>query len=272
MHRPLSCLVVVPPLAVALVAVVLGGCGSKDDGVDKARVKAPAAEVLKEAQTALAIQKTLHVEGRSRSRAGVTTSVVADVAAAGGGAMKLSVKTGAAIADVIVSGGKGYVRGNKPFWGAGHGDQAADALAAKLAGNWTTEPSDSDFEGQMKKLLPGRLSSCLAVGHGPLVNLGAQKDAGTDVVVLRDAGGRPGTAPGELSIAAGGPALPLRLRQTGPLRAGGTLDPRCFSDEDRRTVATDYRFSKFGESVTVAAPPKPLDYEKVLGDVVADIL
>ena len=69
-----------------------------------------------------------------------------------------------------------------------------------------------------------------------------------------------GDAPGEISIAATGAPLPLRIVQSGPVPPGGKHDPRCDSEDDT-TTAGDLRLSEFDKPVTLTAPKDAIGLE-----------
>jgi hypothetical protein len=87
------------------------------------------------------------------------------------------------------------------------------------------------------------------------------------VNLLATSGDRPGTAPGRLYVAARGPALPVRITQTGPNRAGRTGDPLCDDPDGKNdTTRSDVRLSRFDVPVHIIAPADYLDLEKLIAD------
>ena len=102
---------------------------------------------------------------------------------------------------------------------------------------------------------------CLVKEAGTVTKAGARTVAGEQVVVLTDKGDKPGTSPGELYVPASGPALPTRVRQTGPEKAGGTPDPRCEDDDGDNTNDSDVRLSDYDKPVDIEAPKGALDLE-----------
>ncbi|WP_272476666.1 hypothetical protein [Baekduia alba] len=65
-------------------------------------------------------------------------------------------------------------------------------------------------------MAPKHIATCLDSQLGTLTNKGIKTVGGQQVVVLEDAGDKPGTAPGQLLIAADGPTLPVREIQAAP--------------------------------------------------------
>jgi hypothetical protein len=87
---------------------------------------------------------------------------------------------------------------------------------------------------------------------------------GHDVVVLVDKGDGSSNEPGELYIPTKGPALPMRVRQTGPRRPGGHVDPRC-NDPTSTTRSSDTRLSAFDEPLHITAPHGAVDLNTLFG-------
>ena len=98
-------------------------------------------------------------------------------------------------------------------------DCSSAAVALRVARDRPRRGDDVRATGTTeftRGILPKDVGYCLVKEAGTVTNAGARTVAGEDVVVLTDKGDKPGTSPGELYLPASGPALPTRLRQTGP--------------------------------------------------------
>src|SRR5437764_268932 len=113
-------------------------------------------------------------------------------------------------------------------------------------------------------LIPLVLSGCGSSSSGGDTASKPPKQLLPDVqsAVAEDQGDRPGTNPGQLYVAASGPALPLRVLQTGPQKPGGSADPTCGGGSDT-TKSADVRLSNFDKDVKISAPPGALDLQKL---------
>lgn len=254
---------------VLAAALALGpaACGSGDDGDDD-RGAAPAAttakaspdRLLREAAAAMRGVRSYHVEGTQTDGDGKST-VAADVSANGASRLRLT-QAGKRL-EVIVTRGATYLKANRAFWdeaGGGGGDQASRLLADR----WVKSPESQspELRKSVDVLRPRRFAHCLVSTTGRVTRKGDGELDGRPVVVLSDDGDVPGGTPGDLTIAAEGKPLPLRIKQTGPERPGKG-DPRCGDDDDASTTtASDLRLSDFDRVAPIREPEDAID----LGD------
>ncbi|MCW2999250.1 MAG: hypothetical protein JWN65_2799 [Solirubrobacterales bacterium] len=262
---------------VILVVVALAGCGGSsgkggDDGgrggggyggkVSADRASQPPAQIIKDAQAALQGVHSYHVSGTTVDKDG-HNRISGDVTDSG--SLRFSLTNKGTTLAVVVAGGQTYLKAGRRFWLQGSGAQGP-ALARLFADRWVKMPAReaTSLQSDVKQLLPKELAFCLAQNLGTLQSVGARTVAGRRVVVVRDKGDRPGTAPGELSVPQTGPALPVRTRQTGPRKAGGKIDKRC-SDGSAATRTADATLSRFDAIKAITPPPNALDLEQLKG-------
>jgi len=251
-------------LATAVVGLAACGgdesSGKKDAAPSPDRSKAAPKQILDAAAADVAKLRSYHLEGTETDKDGVG-KLRGDVS--GDGGLRFTLDVGKSTINLVVIERATYLKANKAFW-TGQGN-ARGPLATTLADRWVKAPSSS--ADVLKGLAPKDLSYCLGIGNGTLRNAGTRTEHGRRAVVVADKGDVPGDAPGELYVAATGPALPLRVTQTGKERPGGKPDPRCDSsepgDEASTTTASDYRFSAFDKPVRITAPPDALDLDKL---------
>lgn len=250
--------------AVPLILLALAGCGDDKPGAPQAeppKVSASTQETLRSVAGALRDAESFHIEGTQTNRDG-ETRLEGDVA---DGGVRVSLRYDGASAEMIVLGtGAVYVRGDAAFW---EQSEAPAAVRDLLAGRWAKIPADGEATELAEKLQPDVLADCLSDGLGT-ISLRTDTLDGRPVVVIVDKGDKPGTEPGELSVAAAAPQLPLRVRQTGPSRPGGPPpDPKCSSDdtddENGPVTEADLRFSRWDEPVEIKAPEDALDLEEL---------
>jgi hypothetical protein len=160
---------------------------------------------------------------------------------------------------MIAVGGALYLRGDAAYWRDTGGPQG-EQLADQLGGRWVKAPPSGvrEYADFIRRLTPESLAECATVGVGTLSVAGTETVRGRRTRKILDAGDQPGTTPGELYVAADGPALPIRILQTGKPRPGGRLDPRC-QDEADTSTASDLRFGSFDEPVRITAPDDALE-------------
>lgn len=269
---------------VAVATLTLVGCGG-DAGTPKTAAKpagpatAPAAarrrakqdprELIGDVKAALQAVKSYHVVGTFDDKDG-RGHIVADVTAAGAARVTMQVKP--TTVRFTVTGGFTYLKAPASFWRK-EGDNATerDRLGRAFGGRWVKVPTDvdDDLAGPAKQLSPRELAFCTDKDLGTLTNKGLRTVGGRLVVVLHDAGDKPGTQPSDLQIAATGPALPLRERTLGPRKAGGSPSPRCGHDDasDRKTDAStgNVTISRFNAIPPIVPPPNALDLQRQSG-------
>lgn len=253
-----------PALLLSLVA--LAGCGG-DDGDGNGNGETAAGDgassprdVLRGAQDAIRGVESYHVEGRQTDAEGETI-LTADVAADGRARMEL--RQDGATAEAIIVGPAFYLKGDEAFW---EQSEAPPRVVELVAGRWVEVPAEGDLRLLSDQVKPETIATCLAERLGTLRSRGTTDFEGQEVEVLVDEGDKPGSAPGELYVAADDPTLPLRLRQTGPRKDGGPApNPLCgeSEDDDTPTTRADTRLSKFGEPVEIEPPAGALDLEEI---------
>ena len=244
------------PLTIA-GCFALAGCGAGDDADGGDLASKPPEQILADMSAELAKVRSYHVEGTQDDEDGHST-LAADVTA--GGAARLAVNNAGKRFDLVLAGGRSYMRANRAFWSAQGGPNGAK-LARLLGDRWVIAPpsTSGSLNALLKELAPRTLARCAAKDHGTITHAGTATVAGQDAVMLADKGERPGTSPGLLSVAAKGRPLPLRVTQTGPDKPGGKPDPSCGNDGSSTTKASDLRFSRFDAPLRIAAPRKALD-------------
>lgn len=252
--------------SLVLVLAALSGCGGTSTRTSSATTAAttttaaalasrPPRAVLNAMADALERVDSYRMVGTESDKDG-TTRVRSDVA--GSGDLRIRLEHAGSVATLLVVDGTTYVRANRVFWRSTSG---ADARAVPLlAGRWVLlpPPMAGDLAQTIAQSRPVNLAYCARLPTGTLAHRGTTTVGGRPVVVIADKGDRPGDAPGEISIAASGPPLPLRIRQTGPTPPGGPRDPRCTSADDT-TTASDLRLSRFGVPVHLTAPRAVID-------------
>jgi hypothetical protein len=241
-------------LTISLAAAVAGaGCGGTDStSGDGAKMDKDVAAILAKVQRDLAKVKSLHIEvtvkGKSR--------MAADVFASGQAALNLT--DGAAKARVLLLLPSAvYIKGNRAYWEAGGGS----ALAGKVSGRWVKAPpaTGKALKPVVEAFTPKRLAECTYTGSGTLSVKGTDTIDGQKVVVLRDAGDKPGAIPGLSYVTTRAPYLPLRAVSTGKRRPGGVVDKRCQTDKD--PGAGEVMFSRFDTVPEITVPKGAIDLQ-----------
>jgi hypothetical protein len=254
---------------VILAVVVLVGCGGSSGGgggdgggyggrKSADRASQPPEQILKDARSALQGVRSYHVSGTTVDEDG-RNAVSGDVS--DDGSLRFSVRNKGTTLAVVVAGGQTYLKAGRRFWLEGNGAQGP-ALARLFADRWVKMPAREarSLQANVKQLLPKELAFCLSQNLGTLQTVGARTVDGKRVVVVRDKGDKPGTAPGELYLPATGPALPVRTRQTGPRKAGGRIDKRC-SEDGSVTTSSDATLSRFDAIGRITPPANALDLD-----------
>jgi hypothetical protein len=234
-------------------AVAVAGCGGGDStSGDGAEMSKDVAAILAKVQRDLAKVKSMHIEVTAKGK----SRMAADVFASGQTALDLT--TGASKARVLLLLPSAvYIKGNRAYWEAGAGSAVAD----KVSGRWVKAPpaTGKALKSMVDRFTPKRLAECTYTGSGTLSVKGTDTVDGQEVVVLQDAGDKPGTVPGLSYVTTRAPFLPLRAVVTGKRKPGGTVDKRCGTDED--PGAGEVTFSAFDAVPEITAPKGAIDLE-----------
>ncbi|MDX6658523.1 MAG: hypothetical protein QOH62_3316 [Solirubrobacteraceae bacterium] len=245
-------------LAVAML--VLAACGgSGSPGAQVSRDQKEPKALLKDVAAALRRVRSYHLEGTQDAADG-HARVSGDVARNGN--VRLKMNTEGRTLEIIAAGTRLYIRANAAFWRQNGGDR----LAQRLDERWVVAPAQiaASITGDLDRLRPSGLAFCAAQPTGHLENRGTAIVGGRQAIVITDKGDLPGDAPGAIYVQAHGPALLLRAVQTGPIRPGRDVDPRCDNPGSSATKG-DLRFSRFDAPVTIEAPKHVLDLGQLGG-------
>jgi hypothetical protein len=247
-------------MSIALAGVGAGGAviASAQGGEADKEPKAILADVKRD----LAKVKSLHFAGIEKEH-GATTKISADLVTSG--SADLTITEGKTTVRMIVLPKALYLKANAAYWRAAGGKNGA-ALAKKVAGRWVKAPlkSGDSLKPLLKEFSPQQLASCVDVGVGTLTRKGTTTIDGQDVVILQDAGDKPGTTPGLLYVTTTGKILPLRATQTGARKPGGKVDKRC-QDADDKSTSGDITFGAFDKVPRIKAPHGAVDVEDLAG-------
>jgi hypothetical protein len=249
-------------LTVSLAAALaVGGCGggaSSSSGGGGEAGKDPAA-ILKDVKRDLAKVKSMHLSGTLPGK-GKTTKLVADVFVSGSASLELT--EGASSVRMLVLPTAVYLKGNDAYWR----DAGGAAIAEKVGDRWVKAPAEAGKSLQpiLDEFSPKKLASCIDVGLGTISTKGTETVDGQEVVVLQDAGDKPGTSPGLLYVTTDAPNLPVRVINKGATKPGGTVDKRCEGDEgDDDPAGGEISFSQFDEVPEIKAPSDALDLQDI---------
>lgn len=241
----------------SIALCVLGVAASSTIAGDEAG-KSPRA-ILSDMKRDLSKVKSLHFAGRMTDPSG-ETRLAGDVFASG--SASIGVAQGKGSLHMILLPKSTYLKANAAYWRASGGIDDPKVIA-KVAGQWVKVPGSvrDSVDSLLSMLAPENLARCLAGRTGTLTNNGVKTLGGRKVIVVEAKGDRAGATPGLLYIAADGPVLPVRDVQTGPRKAGGKLDKRCDSSDDKTTTA-DIAISRFDRVPQIRAPRRFLSIEQ----------
>jgi hypothetical protein len=236
--------------------VALAACGSSGSHSSGLASRSPH-QIVDAAQAALRSAKSFVAAGTLHQGAEVMTLRIVN---GGGSKLDLRFDEGGKSAEIIATGGSGYVRGNEKFWSA----QAA-GIASRVANRWIELPSGASkqFTSGLGQFAPHTLARCLGENLGRLSHGGSTTVNGTRAVVIRQAGNAPGSNPGTLAVAATGPAYPLRVTSTGPSRPGGKID--ACNDGKASDTQGSLTLSDFDHAPAVVAPKHAVKVSALAG-------
>src|SRR5579875_2470618 len=159
--------------------------------------------------------------------------------------LQMQMSQGTGTAAIIALPQAAYIKANRAYWKS----QGGGSVMA-YANRWIQLPASysNNFTKQLGPFNPNTLARCLGENRGTISTGGTTTVDGRRAVIVRDAGGVPGSSPGTLDIAATGRAYPLRITSTGPTLKGGKVD-----------VCNDGKGSNLEGSLTLSPfnnPPK----------------
>jgi len=217
-----------PPLALALAAASLAGCGGSSSSGNGVAEKAPG-EIVAAAKVAADAATTVHVSGSIVS-SGAPITLDMNLLAGKGGRGQLS-ENGLAF-ELIQTGGTVYIKGSAAFYKHIGGNAAAQLLQGK----WLKAPAKSSEFASLSQLTDLRqLVDQTLANHGTLTKGKATTIAGQKVVGVTDK-----AKGGTLYIATTGKPYPIQISKSGS--GGGTIT-----------------FDRWNKPVTVAAPANAID-------------
>jgi hypothetical protein len=245
------------------IATAAGGVSATALADDNDLASKSPQELVAASKAALAKVDSVRVTGTDQEKSGAE-KISGTFTAAGPADFSLTV--GKATARVIALPKAVYVKGNAAYWKSAGGKKEGALLARKLSDKWIKESAKQgeDATSGLGDLSPKRFASCLDSHVGTLSNKGVKTVGGKKVVVIADAGDKPGTAPGELWIDAE-TSLPVREMQTGPFKAGGKKDGACDDEWPSQKTKSDVALSLFGKAPKVVAPKGAVSVEKAVG-------
>ncbi len=243
------------------------GCGGSSGGKAAPRreaLKSPS-QIIADAAAALGHVRSFHLDGTGEDLRGGRIILSGDFGIPG--RLHLTLAQGSGTIEIILVGGYGYLKANRAFWVA-QGTQPK--VVAFLADRWVkaaaaSMPGMSEFTTWTN---PATIGHCLVEKHlGTVSVAGSDTFAGQPVVILSDHGDLPGSTRGRLYVATTGPALPLRVVETGTKRPGGTPDRLCNETQisPSTTKAGDLRLSRYNQPVSITAPAGALDLKALAG-------
>lgn len=246
--------------AVAAAAATSTGCGGGSHAGPTDRASASPQEIIKQSAAALGRIHSYSLNGVDVDANG-RTKISLDVT--DGGAMRGSYRGGGdGDFAFVVYGTATYVKGDRSYWEDGASPRGR-RLASRLAGRWVKVPRSIGVKLQddVKRLLPTRQSQCLSHHLGTLTVDGTRTYRGRKVIVVRDAGDKPGTTDSELWVPATGPALPVRELTHARTRPGGTFDPACDDPTPDTATRSSTRIDDFDAVRPIRPPKDPLDLQ-----------
>lgn len=197
------------PLAAAIAAVLLAGCGSSGTSSNGLASKTPA-QIVQAAKVAAAGAVSAHVTGSIVS-AGKPISLDMELVAGKGG--KGTIALQGLTVDLIDIGNEVYLNGSNAFYS----HLANSAAARLLQGKWLKVPADSgDFASFASLANLGELIDSALAAHGALRSAPSATVEGQPAVGVTD-----GSRDGTLYVAATGTPYPLELVKSGA--NGGTV-------------------------------------------------
>lgn len=246
--------------AVAAAAAMTAGCGGGSGAGPSDRASASPHQILKQSAAALGMTHSYSLNGVDVDDDG-PTRVSLDVTDSG--AMRGSYRGGRdGDFAFVVYGTATYIKGDRSYWEDGASPRGR-RLASRLADRWVKVPRSigATLQNDLERLLPKRQSECLSHHLGTLTVDGTRTYRGRKVIVVRDAGDKPGTTDSELWVPATGPALPVREFTHARTRPGGTFNAACDDPIPDTTTRSSIRIDDFDAVKPIRPPKHPLDLE-----------
>ena len=216
------------PLVLAVLALLLSGCGGSSSSGNGVADKSPG-EIVAATKLAADAASTVHVSGSIVSN-GSPITLDMSLLAGKGGRGQLS-ENGLAF-ELIQTGGTVYIKGSAAFYKHIGGTAAAQLLQGK----WLKAPASSREFASLSQLTDLRqLVDQTLANHGSLSKADTRTIAGQKVVGVTDK-----TKGGTLYIATTGKPYPIQISKSGA--GGGTIT-----------------FDRWNKPVTVAAPANAID-------------
>lgn len=256
-----------PWVAALLLSGLVTGCGGGSGAGNSVgttnEADKSAQQILADAEASLSRVKSFHFGGTGHIKEG-SGYLSGDVALPG--RLRFAIRIGQEAVTLKVISGLAYLKANKPFMDKEAGGAAADQLADR----WVKMRSSDlgDLASIFALSEPATIGRCALGPHfGTITKVGTGSVDGQKVVVLEDAGDKPGSQPGRIYIATDGPPLPLRVTQTGAPKAGATPDARCRETKsdvnDTSANSDDLRFSNYDKPVSIEAPRNAVDLSQL---------
>jgi hypothetical protein len=245
-------------LLLAACALIAAGCGSSKPSTETqsrhGRAGQAPQEIVREMAAALRHVHSYHLEGLVDAPEGPkgTARISADVDRDGDVRMRLTTGRRATL-DVIVARSEAFLRASTTYW-----RQQGYALAARrLQGRWATVPGRAAkaLIRSTGGLTPQRLAACAR--PTPRLQYGGTTTVGGRRAVIIVDRGSPGDSPGAVYVRLRGPALPLRVVQSGRRRPGKPRNPKCAPGRGQFPME-DLRLSHFNADIKVDPPANPL--------------
>jgi hypothetical protein len=223
-------------LALAVVPIVLAGCGGSSGPADNGEGGKSADQILKDTVAALRTAESVHLYGNIPTS---TETIGMDLRYNRSGNLSGTITVGGVNADVVITGGRTYLRGRALFAKFG-----GDAAGSVIGDHWVTIPAGSGPGSEIVDSLGtftdfNKLADLFASPSGGAVTKGATSTIdGTPAVALRD-------SDSILYVSTRGKAYPVELRPD--------------------TGKDALHFGSWDQNVSVSAPRDALDFSAVLG-------
>jgi hypothetical protein len=234
-------------------ALLSGACGG-GGGIEELSAE----EIFGQAVTALGNARSFKVRYSSADSSGRMLLELSVSRRGAVGTVDQTIEGKRARYELTVIGGRQYIKG-RSFWEAF--GEPGDAARVGDGWGWLS-PGPRSWRS------PWSWATCvLGSGyHGaPLRKGGTTEVGGRRAVVVIDPGGRPGTYPDRVAVAASGPPYPLTAEQTGPAKAGTSVSAPACGGEVRKIDGSvhDSRFtySAFDADVRVEIPEGAVDVD-----------